>query len=221
MWSNYLLRIMYCLITLLNIIYNNISYCPPIKNFVHGILCVRFANLFIKVILLLKSAQPQRRQSHWVLRSSSTHWKKVEHPTGQSAASRVNGRSWTRSYFGRTWTQRTAFPLDECCCYLSLFNFVQGWAGQIYIKIIIKKKQQKPTKTHRKQAFRCSGKKHQPPQSHRGIRHRTASSNPNGGKNKWTQQHQFRRPPSIHLRVITSNNLMKRSAMIQVGKKIY
>lgn len=146
MWSNYLLMIMYCLITLLNIIYNNISYCPPIKNFVHGILCVRFANLFIKVILLLKSAQPQRRQSHWVLRSSSTHWKKVEHPTGQSAASRVNGRSWTRSYFGRTWTQRTAFPLDECCCYLSLFNFVQGWAGQIYIKIIIKKNNKNPRK---------------------------------------------------------------------------
>lgn len=62
MWSNYLLMIMYCLIILLNIIYNNISYCLPIKNFVRGILCARLANLFIKVILLLKSAQPQRRQ---------------------------------------------------------------------------------------------------------------------------------------------------------------
>lgn len=46
--------IMYCLIILLNIIYNNISYCLPIKNFVRGILCARLANLFIKVILLLQ-----------------------------------------------------------------------------------------------------------------------------------------------------------------------
>lgn len=154
------------------------------------------------------SSQRSRRgaKSRWALRSSQqAPTGKVEHPTSQSAVLRVNGRSWTRSYFGRTWTQRTAFLLGERCCYLSVFNFVPGWAGQIYIKIIIIKKN---TKTHRKQAFRCSGKD----TSHHSrtavhvieLRHPSQTE----AKTNEAKQHQFRRPTSTHLRFITSNNLM-------------